>query len=90
MIEIKKIPTELTYSIRQTVLRADKPIESCYFEGDHLTTTTHYGILIDNKIIGVVSFFLNSNNNFTETNQFQLRGMAISDAVQKRDLESYF
>ena len=84
MIEIKEIPTDLTYSVRQAILRPGKPIESCFFEGDKLATTTHYGILIDKKVVGVVSVFLNSNANFTEITQFQLRGMAISDAVQKK------
>src|SRR6476620_4962773 len=86
MIEIKEIPTELTYSVRQPILRPGKPIESCFFEGDKLDTTTHYGIFIDKEVVGVVSVFLNSNTNFTETKQFQLRGMAVSDSVQKKGL----
>jgi len=84
MIEIKEIPTDLTYSVRQPILRPGKPIESCFFEGDKLATTTHYGIFIDKEVVGVVSVFLNSNANFTEIKQFQLRGMAISDSVQKK------
>jgi len=84
MIEIKEIPTELTYLIRQPVLRAGKPIESCFFEGDNLDTTTHFGIFIDKVLAGVISVFLNSSNNFTEKKQFQLRGMAISDSVQNK------
>jgi GNAT superfamily N-acetyltransferase len=86
MIEIKEIPTELTYSVRQAILRPGKPIENCFFEGDKLDTTTHYGIFIDKEVVGVVSVFLNSNINFTETTQFQLRGMAISDSVQRKGL----
>ena len=84
MIEIKEIPTELTYIIRQPVLRAGKPIESCFFDGDNLETTTHYGIFIDKVLAGVISVFLSSSNNFTEKKQFQLRGMAISDSVQNK------
>jgi len=84
MIEIKEIPTELTYKIRQTVLRAGKPIESCYFEGDNLSTTIHFGIFIDNEVAGVVSVFANSHVVFSEENQFQLRGMAITTNIQKR------
>lgn len=86
MIETKKIPTELTYSIRQAVLRPGKPIESCFFEGDELETTFHFGIFIDNKIAGVVSVLKNSNNNFTEISQFQLRGMAIAASYQKKGI----
>lgn len=90
MIEIKEIPTELTFIVRQPVLRPGKPIESCHFEGDKLNTTTHYGIFIANEVVGVVSVFLNSNANFMETKQFQLRGMAIGASVQKKDWEKCF
>lgn len=86
MIEIKEIPTELTYTVRQPILRPGKPVESCFFDGDNLETTTHFGIFIDKEIVGVASVFLNSSNHFTEKRQFQLRGMAISDSVQKKGL----
>jgi len=83
MIEIKKIPKELTYSIRQAVLRVGKPITSCYFDGDDLHTTLHFGLLIDSNLTGVVSVFENKNNNFTEALQFQLRGMAVLESYQR-------
>lgn len=84
MIEIKQIPASTTYTVRQSVLRVGKPIESCYFEGDNLNTTLHYGMFIDTEIAGVASIFLRGNPIFAETNQFQLRGMAISTTIQKK------
>ncbi len=84
MIKIKIITTTETYPIRQVVLRKGKAIETCYFEGDELPTTTHYGIFKKNKLIGVVSSFYNNNNLFENKNQIQLRGMAILETEQKK------
>ncbi|WP_227871652.1 hypothetical protein [Flavobacterium kingsejongi] len=42
---IKKITSEATYAVRQPVLRAGMPLESCIFDGDDLNTTEHFGYL---------------------------------------------
>ncbi|MES2812367.1 MAG: GNAT family N-acetyltransferase [Bacteroidota bacterium] len=86
MTKIKDIPPELTYAIRQAVLRKGRPIEDCYFEGDYLDTTKHFGLFIDNSLAGVASVFENKNDNFSEKSQFQLRGMAVLDSFQKMGL----
>ena len=83
MVEIKKVASELTYKVRQPVLRAGKPIESCRFEGDDLNTTTHLGLFKNNEIIGVVSVFEVQNENFGSKKQFQVRGMAILETEQQ-------
>lgn len=80
---IKKIDVNDTYFIRNCVLRIGKPIESCYFEGDELLTTTHFGMYAVDKCIGILSIFRNKNDNFEALNQFQIRGMAILPEFQK-------
>ena len=79
---IEEISVKDTYLIRNIVLRSDKPIESCYFEGDNLATTRHFGIFDVDKCVGIISIFQNKNNNFTSKLQFQIRGMAILPEFQ--------
>jgi len=83
---IKIISSKDTFYIRQQVLRAGKPIESCQFDGDDLPTTTHFGLFIDEKLTGVVSVFKNINTIFNIENQYQIRGMAVLPEFQRNGL----
>lgn len=82
MIEIKNIDFASTFSVRHPVLRDGKPIESCFFDGDDLKTTAHFGLFLDKKLVGVISIFKNKNNTFSAQNQFQIRGMAVLKECQ--------
>ena len=84
MIYIKTIQAIDTYPIRQAILRKGKPIETCVFEGDHNLNTLHFGLFKDEELVGVLSVFANSNAQFTQTNQFQLRGMAVLEIHQNK------
>lgn len=81
-MQIKLIEAKDTYSVRHPVLRQGKPIESCSFPGDSLNSTFHFGLHIDNKLVGVCSLFKSNNDLFNEVNQYQLRGMAILESYQ--------
>jgi len=81
-ITIKKINYLDTFPVRSAVLRQGKPMETCFFLGDDAVDTTHFGLYIENNIIGVASVFKISNENFDTKNQYQLRGMAIVEAYQ--------
>lgn len=83
---IKIISSKDTIPIRHKVLRAGKPIESCFFDGDTLETTIHFGLFIANELKGVASVFENDHKKFSENKQFQLRGMAILDSNQSSGL----
>jgi len=83
---IKIISSKETYSVRHSVLRIGKPIESCVFNGDDLETTIHLGIFAKENLIGICSFFKNTNPNIPEKQQFQLRGMAILKPYQGKGL----
>ena len=85
MIEIKNIDFTATFSVRHPVLRDGKPIESCFFDGDDLKTTTHFGLFIDKNLIGVISIFKNKNAIFSAQNQFQIRGMAVLKEYQGKN-----
>lgn len=93
MQHIQKITTIETFPVRHPVLRGGKPIESCRFDGDELDTTTHFGLFLNENLIGVISIFENKNSLFTNEKQFQIRGMAVLDEHQKKgfgaDLVNY-
>jgi ribosomal protein S18 acetylase RimI-like enzyme len=84
MIEIKKITAFETIIVRHPVLRLGKPIASCYFEGDDLPTTSHFGLFVENHLTAVISAFKVQNKLFIEENQYQIRGMAVLEEFQKK------
>jgi ribosomal protein S18 acetylase RimI-like enzyme len=79
---IKEIQASETYWVRNEVLRKGKPIETCYFEGDDAKTTTHFGIELNKKIIGIVSVYQANSKLFFDEHQFQIRGMAVLNEFQ--------
>lgn len=76
-LDFKMISAAETYAVRHPILRAGKPLESCVFEGDDLSTTMHLGLFFNKKLIGVCTFLQKNNALISEVNQYQLRGMAI-------------
>jgi GNAT superfamily N-acetyltransferase len=85
-IEIKKISSTETYSVRHPVLREGRPIEDCKFEGDDLESTFHLGLFYDNVLVGVASYMKNNLDLFSDEHQYQLRGMAVLKTHQGKQL----
>ena len=81
-MEIKKINSIDTYPVRHEVLRKGKPIETCQFKGDDDENTVHFGLYQNERLNGIISIFKEKNDLFSETNQFQIRGMAVLEAFQ--------
>ena len=81
-MEIKKINSIDTYPVRHEVLRKGKPIETCQFKGDDDENTVHLGLYQNERLIGIISIFKEKNDLFSETNQFQIRGMAVLEEFQ--------
>ncbi len=86
MQTIIPISAKETYLVRQEILRPGLSIDSCIFTNDNAKTTFHLGYFIDNNLTGVVSVFLNSNDNFITEKQYQIRGMAILKNYQKNGI----
>ena len=86
MYSVKQISSQQTYAVRQPVLRPGKPIDSCIFDGDDLPQTVHFGVYDSDNLLGIVSVFRVSHPDFTNTNQYQLRGMAVLPTHQKKGL----
>lgn len=83
---IKQISYTETYPIRQVVLRPNRPLETCFFDGDSLTTTYHFGAFQNENLAGIISAFKNKHSSFEEKNQYQIRGMAVLPEFQKYGL----
>lgn len=83
---ISSITATETYVVRLPVLREGKPIESCHFDGDNLPSTHHFGLFMDDSLIGVASIFKSKNKIFEQNNQIQLRGMAVLKSHQRQGL----
>jgi GNAT superfamily N-acetyltransferase len=86
MITIKKIFWQDTLRIRNEVLRPGKLLEDCIFEGDEDLLNFHLGLFLNTKLVGILSVFKNSNLDFLETNQYQLRGMAVLPKYRNQKL----
>lgn len=86
MAIIKKITASETYSVRLSVLRKGKSVQSCHFDGDDLKTSIHFGLYLNQELVGIVSLFQKNNPLFPEKNQFQIRGMAVLENHQKKDI----
>lgn len=81
-IKIKKITCLDTFPVRSAVLRQGKPIETCFFLGDDDKYTIHFGLFLNDDLIGVASVFKAKNEIFDTSIQLQLRGMAILKEFQ--------
>lgn len=82
---IKEITIPEVFSVRHPVLRPGKPLANCHFEGDDLPSTKHFGYFEVENLIGIISVF-KSNHAFFKENQFQIRGMAVLTAYQKKGI----
>jgi GNAT superfamily N-acetyltransferase len=84
MTFIKEISAQEAIIVRHPVLRKEKPIETCIFDGDNLETTHHFGLFKNSNLTGIISLFAKSNPIFAEIFQVQIRGMAILESHQKK------
>lgn len=80
---IKQINYKETYPIRQVVLRPNRALETCFFDGDELESTIHFGLFLEENLAGIISLFKNKNSLFQQKNQYQIRGMAVLSKYQK-------
>jgi len=75
---IRQITTEETLAVRHPVLRSGRPREDCYFPGDDLESTVHFGVYDNDTLAGVATFLEKKFPDF-EGAHLQLRGMAVLD-----------
>ena len=85
---IKSINANDTFTVRQPVLRPDRPIEDCCFELDNHASSLHLGMELNGEIIAVLSALPIKCENFPNLTSMRLRGIATLHAFQKKGLGS--
>ena len=85
---IKSINANDTFTVRQPVLRPDRPIEDCCFELDNHASSLHLGMEFNGEIIAVLSALPIKCENFPNLMSMRLRGIATLHAFQKKGLGS--
>ncbi len=80
MKTIREISAEETYPLRREELRKNVTL-SWKMQGDEEPETMHLGLFLDDELVSIASF-MNSKLNDSETEQYQLRGMATAAAHQ--------
>jgi len=81
---IKEITVEKTYPIRHQILRPHQSIDDCKYNGDRDNYTKHFGIYLNNKLVGIVSIYKSSLNHFQGKNGWQIRAMATDVSIRKK------
>ena len=89
-MKVLRITTQDTLAIRYKMLRKNiaEAKEDCYFNNDEEDNTFHLGAFTANTLASVASFYLENNNQISETVQFRLRGMATLPKFQHQGLSS--
>lgn len=76
MLEVRKVEPEMTYYLRQSVLRPNQPIEASMYEIDHDENSFHVAAFYQERLISVVSFIVEAHPDFSNKKQYRLRQMA--------------
>ncbi|HEX8463665.1 MAG TPA: GNAT family N-acetyltransferase, partial [Abditibacterium sp.] len=81
-IEIRRIETAQTYALRGAILRPGHPPSESVFEGDDAPDTFHLGAFVDEKLLGIATFFPENAPFSPDSKAYRLRGMAVAQAAQ--------
>ena len=85
-MEIRSISSTQTFEIRQPILRAGQPLESCKFIGDEDLETLHFGAYEEERLIGVLSCYVNNGTHFNQGKNYQIRGVAVVEKLQQKGI----
>ena len=85
---LKKVESTDLYPLRNIVLRNNKGIQHCKFDGDENEDTVHFAAIKNQSIIGGVSLINNNTNEVKSLKNIQLRGMAVYRNYQKNKIGS--
>jgi GNAT superfamily N-acetyltransferase len=86
-LEIRQISTAETLPLRREILRRGRPPETARFPGDDDPATRHFGVFRGHELAAIASLFaVEFHDTPRLTPAYQLRGMAVSRALQKSGL----
>jgi GNAT superfamily N-acetyltransferase len=75
-----------THALRTAVLRDGDPARSVDFDGDHLDSTVHFGVLVDGDLIATSTWLWRPHPDHPYVIGVQLRGMATAVDHQSRGI----
>lgn len=80
MVEIKSVALDEIIALRHQVLRPHQNLSDCIFDTDSREGTFHLGAFVDNQLVSIASFVVESREDLPgtlpSTLQYQLRAMA--------------
>lgn len=82
--KIKKIATEETLNLRRQVLKPFLTERECINPGDELSSTFHFGLFIENRVISIATFVQENHSEFKCSLPYRLRGMATAQEFHKK------
>lgn len=85
-VTIENIHAARTRTIRHEVLRSGLPFETTLWNGDEHPETIHLGAFLDGQLAGVVSLYPAAPPGGVQGAAWQLRGMAVLEAVRGRGI----
>jgi len=80
--DIRQVPVEDTYQLRQIILRPGRPVSSCQFPNDWEAGVRHFAAYRDNLQIGIVSVYPVPVK--AELAAWQIRAMATQPWVRRQ------
>lgn len=83
MLDIRLIEPEMTYTLRQTVLRPNQRIEESMYESDYEKESFHVGAFYEGKLVSIASFIIENNAALSIESQYRLRQMASLEEYRK-------
>ncbi|MDN5351367.1 MAG: hypothetical protein PWQ12_283 [Clostridiales bacterium] len=78
----KYIEAEMTYPLRQQILRVNQPPETCRYETDSGEGAFHVGVFDQETLICIVSFLKEAHPGLPLKQQYHLRGMATLESYR--------
>lgn len=84
---VRKVQADKAFiDFRHRWLRSGKPLATANFPEDEDQDTHHFAALDQDRIIGIISYFLKTNPAFASTKSYQLRGMAVDKTCRSQGI----
>jgi GNAT superfamily N-acetyltransferase len=81
---VRSVSAAAVGPLRQRVLRAGQPPETCVYPGDELASTLHLGIFDGAELVGIASWYQEPPPEGAQLRAVRLRGMATAPEVRDR------
>lgn len=72
---VEQVRPEITFGLRQQVLRPGRPAEEAFFPGDRERSSGHFAAYVDHRVVGVASVLAEAEPDGPGV--WRLRGMAV-------------